>query len=370
LGPISDYFPDEESADGPRAEVSPIESAEHTNGAGQTRELPELVINESDPIAPESTPEELPPLPFINMSNWDHEPVPEQEWAVLDRVPSGQTTLFTGEGGYGKSTMQLHLCAAHALGLGWLNTLPEPGPAVFFEAEDGEKTIHRRLAAIATHYGTSFENMIAGGLHVISMFGRDAVLATPTRNGKIEPTPLYRQLLQAAGDIKPKMIGIASSANVFAGSEIDRTQTQQFIGLLNRTQSRGLARLRRRSRFTRRPTKGYAWGSGGDALDCCVIPRGNGGDFLRHDTLLRVTRLGRLGNVLDELGVSFQPRQSDTLSEVDQDQAGRCWLRSLIGNRSSSSLDPVRCGLFGVEVNALQGRQGVGIGHYPIHQGR
>jgi len=30
------------------------------------------------------------------------------------------------------------------------------------------------------------------------------------------------------------MIGIASSANVFTGSEIDRTQTQQFIGLLSR----------------------------------------------------------------------------------------------------------------------------------------
>jgi len=183
---------------------------------------------------PEPTPEELPPLPFINMSNWDNEPVPEQEWAVLDRIPLGQTTLFTGEGGYGKSTVQLHLCAAHALGLGWLNTLPEPGPAVFFEAEDGEKTIHRRLAAIGTHYGVAFEDMIRGGLHVISLFGQDAVLATPTRSGKIEPTPLYRQLLQAAGDIKPKMIGIASSANVFTGSEIDRAQTQQFIGLLNR----------------------------------------------------------------------------------------------------------------------------------------
>jgi RecA-family ATPase len=30
------------------------------------------------------------------------------------------------------------------------------------------------------------------------------------------------------------MISIASSANVFTGSELDRTQTQQFIGLLNR----------------------------------------------------------------------------------------------------------------------------------------
>jgi hypothetical protein len=184
--------------------------------------------------SPTSTPEELPPLPFINMANWDNEPVPKQEWAVVDRIPLGQTTLFTGEGGYGKSTVQLHLCAAHALGRDWLKTLPEPGPSIFFEAEDGEKAIHRRLAAIATHYSTTFEDMIRGGLHVVSLFGHDAVLATPTRNGKIEPTPLYRQLLQAAGDIKPKMIGIASSANVFTGSEIDRTQTQQFIGLLNR----------------------------------------------------------------------------------------------------------------------------------------
>jgi RecA-family ATPase len=87
---------------------------------------------------------------------------------------------------------------------------------------------------VAAHYGVTFNDMIQCGLHVLSMFGRDAVLATPTRNGKIEPTPLYRQLLQAAGDIRPKMIGIASSANVFAGNEIDRTQTQQFIGLLNR----------------------------------------------------------------------------------------------------------------------------------------
>lgn len=50
--------------------------------------------------------------------------------------------------------------------------------------------------------------------------------------GKIEPSPLYNQLLEAARDIRPKMIGIASSANVFAGNENDRAQVQQFVGLL------------------------------------------------------------------------------------------------------------------------------------------
>jgi RecA-family ATPase len=183
---------------------------------------------------PEPEPKQLPKLPFINMSNWDNEPVPEQEWAVPDRIPLEQTALFSGEGGYGKSTILEHLCAAHTLGRDWLGSLPEPGPAIFLEAEDGEKPIHRRLAAIARLYGVTFQEMIEGGLHLVSLFGDDTVLAGATRSGKIEPTPRYAQLLQVAGDIKPKMIGIASSANVFAGSENDRTQTQQFVNLLNR----------------------------------------------------------------------------------------------------------------------------------------
>src|SRR5262249_40125826 len=50
----------------------------------------------------------------------------------------------------------------------------------------------------------------------------------------IEPTALYQQILEAVGDIKPIMIGIASSANVYAGSEIERAQVQQFVGLMTR----------------------------------------------------------------------------------------------------------------------------------------
>jgi RecA-family ATPase len=68
----------------------------------------------------------------------------------------------------------------------------------------------------------------------MTLCGQDAVLATVSRNGKIEGTTLYKQLVEAAGDIKPVMMGIAASANVFAGSEIDRSQVQQFVGLLTR----------------------------------------------------------------------------------------------------------------------------------------
>jgi RecA-family ATPase len=173
-------------------------------------------------------------LPYINMSNWDQEPVPEQPYTVPDRIPQHEAAMFHGEGAAGKSTIGLHLCAAHVLGREWLGVMPEPGPAIFADAEDGEIPIHRRLAAIGNHYGATFGDMIKGGLHLISLAGQDAILATASRSGKIEPTALYAKLLEAAGDIKPKMITIASLANVYAGSEIDRSQVQQFVGLLTR----------------------------------------------------------------------------------------------------------------------------------------
>jgi RecA-family ATPase len=74
--------------------------------------------------------------------------------------------------------------------------------------------------------------MIKGGLHIMSLLGRDAVLATVSHNGKVEPTTLYKQLVEAAADIKPKSITIASSANVFTGDENNRTQVTQFVGML------------------------------------------------------------------------------------------------------------------------------------------
>ena len=174
----------------------------------------------------------LPPLPWINMSNWDNEPVPEPEWAVLDRIPLRQVALFSGEGAAGKSTLQLQLSAAHALARDWLSTMPESGPSIFIDAEDDNKVLHRRLAAVVNHYGTTFKDLVEGGLHLLSLTGLDPVLAAATRSGRIEATSRYKQLLEAAGDIRPKMIGIASSANVYAGSEIDRSQVQQFIDLL------------------------------------------------------------------------------------------------------------------------------------------
>jgi RecA-family ATPase len=168
-------------------------------------------------------------LPWIDMSSWDHEPIPEREWSIPDRVPLRQAGLFSGEGGTGKSIIELTKDVAHVTGKDWFGSMPEPGPAIYLGAEDDEKELHIRLAAIANHYGVTFRDLTAGGLHVLCLLGQDATLcAANGKSGKVEVTDLYRQLYEAAGDIKPKNISIDTLSRAFAGSEIDRVQVYAF----------------------------------------------------------------------------------------------------------------------------------------------
>ena len=180
--------------------------------------------------------EEFAPLiiKWIDTSRWDSEPCPPREWAVQDRIPSRQVALLSGEGAIGKSILELMLGVAHVTGKDWLGSLPEPGGAFYFGCEDDEKELRLRLGPIVAHYGTTFDNLKAGGFRFQSLAGQDAVLGAPNRNGTIEPTALFDQLLEQASDLKPKHIGIDTAADVFAGNEIDRAQVRQFINLLRR----------------------------------------------------------------------------------------------------------------------------------------
>jgi RecA-family ATPase len=165
--------------------------------------------------------------------SWAGKTVPEQEFTVPDRIPAEQVFLFSGEGGGGKSSMIEHLCAAHVLGREWMGAVPQQGPAVYVECEDAINVLWRRLAAVTAHYGVPIETF-ADGLHLFSLVEHDSILATTSKRGVVEPTAMYRWLYELAGDLKPVQIGIASAANIFAGSEITRTEVQQFIKLLNR----------------------------------------------------------------------------------------------------------------------------------------
>ena len=102
----------------------------------------------------------LEPIRWLDMSAWDIEPIPERKWAIRDRVPLNQAGLFSGEGGAGKSILELMKNVAHVTGKDWLGSMPEPGPAFYLGAEDDKDELHIRLAAIAKHYGVTFNELI------------------------------------------------------------------------------------------------------------------------------------------------------------------------------------------------------------------
>jgi RecA-family ATPase len=173
-------------------------------------------------------------IPLLTMRRWDDEDAPRQEWAVGDRIPLGHVSLFSGEGGSGKSLILQQLGVSHTAGLEWFGAPVKRGPVLIFDAEDTENVIHKRLADILAHHGLRFRD-VRRDLHVSSFAGKDAVMATFSHKaGTMQPTPIYDALVEMVGDLKPVLIGIASSADVFAGNEIDRGQVRQFIQLLTK----------------------------------------------------------------------------------------------------------------------------------------
>jgi RecA-family ATPase len=112
--------------------------------------------------------------------------------------------------------------------------LPEPGGAWYLGAEDDEQELRIRLENVRKLFGVSYADLVEADFRMKSLFGEDAVLGAPNRNGIIEPTALFEQLFEEAADTKPKAVALDASADVFAGDEINRSQVRQFVGLLRK----------------------------------------------------------------------------------------------------------------------------------------
>jgi len=183
------------------------------------------------------TPVETKPLThesqFYSAATLKGKSVPPRQWLVHGLVPQKTVTLFSGDGGTGKSLLALQLAVAVAAQTAWVGKTVNTGRAIFLSAEDDNDELHRRLADILTAEGRDYDDL--SGLTLRSLAGEDALLAVETQTALMQ-SALFKELDKRSTEETPALIVIDTLADVYPASENDRAKVRQFVGIL-----RGLA---------------------------------------------------------------------------------------------------------------------------------
>jgi RecA-family ATPase len=166
------------------------------------------------------------PLAIISPAKLRGRP-PARQWIVRDWLPCGVVTGLYGDGGLGKSLLAQQLQTSMALGAPWLALPVEPGASLGIYCEDREDELWRRQADINQEYEVDFDSL--GDVHWLPRLGEDNLLLTFGRSGVGELTKLHAHLLDAARDIKARLVVIDTAADVFGGNENDRNHVRQFV---------------------------------------------------------------------------------------------------------------------------------------------
>ena len=151
--------------------------------------------------------------------------VPVREWIVPEWIPRGVVTGLYGDGGLGKSLLAQQLQTAIALGSAWLALPVETGATLGVYCEDSHDELWRRQTDITAGYEIDFDSLAR--VHWLPRLGEDNLLMTFAR-GVGELTPFHSRVLDAALDLKARLVIVDTAADTFGGNENDRSQVRQF----------------------------------------------------------------------------------------------------------------------------------------------
>lgn len=170
------------------------------------------------------------PLPVIDPRDWQGKPIPKREWLVEGLIPHRVVTLYSGDGGTGKTQTALQLIIAASLRFQWFGKDVGAGPCLLYTAEDEPDELHRRFAATVGKSGHELADL--DGVRVIPMAGLDATLASSSQ-GQLNWTRQFHKLKTEIKQFKPRLVVIDPAADVFGGNEIDRAEVREFVHKLS-----------------------------------------------------------------------------------------------------------------------------------------
>jgi RecA-family ATPase len=140
----------------------------------------------------------------------------KQRWLAAARIPCGDLTLYSGNGGAGKTETAVQLLVTVTAGLGdWLGCVVETGPALFLSCEEPEANVRDRIERICRH--RHIDPHAIRDLHLHFPDLEATWLVTADRLGKITRTALLQQVEVWISAHRPILVVIDSIAAVFDG---------------------------------------------------------------------------------------------------------------------------------------------------------
>lgn len=157
---------------------------------------------------------------------------PRREWVVENWIPKGPTasTLFTGEGGTGKSLLALQLAVAVATGTEWLGMPTEQAPVLYLTCEDDKPELDRRLYMIRKE--NPFLGIDSAPVALMPRAGKESLLCVESA-GVANKGKFYSAMEAALEKFKPRgtpgLWIVDTVADVYAGNENIRSAVNGFL---------------------------------------------------------------------------------------------------------------------------------------------
>jgi len=170
---------------------------------------------------------------WVDISEYVNNPAPERAWFIRDWLPAGYAapTLFTGDGGTGKSLLAMQLAIAISTGTKWLGLEVElKAQSLMIMCEDDTTELHRRTEAIKNASTYAYQDLAKAGVKFMSRVGKECTMCIE-KDGLLIDGPFLKTVddqLDILGD-DDKLLFIDTAADVFSGNESNRSAVNQFV---------------------------------------------------------------------------------------------------------------------------------------------
>lgn len=155
---------------------------------------------------------------------------PPRDWMVDGCFMRGTVGLISGNGGLGKSTLMQQLATCAVLGKPWLGMTVTPGKALMLACEDDTDELHRRQHAINKSLGRHMEDVLDGGLDLLSRATKDNILMSLDRpTWRLKPEPLWHKLVTRCRRTGIQYVIIDTTAKTFGGNQSDPRQVGDYV---------------------------------------------------------------------------------------------------------------------------------------------